>query len=477
MSKTSKTKILFVSTDVRQTIGYGRISHKILNYLAQDKTNEIYHFAFSDYEPTRTNRYINPSIKVINVIEEEKKIGSSELYGKDLIVTFMDMIKPDLLFIYNDLVVVGHLFNSLLDYRAQNTYFKTAVYIDLVYDYERYDLIKHLDRNSDIIFVFNEYWKQNLINMEVDENKIKVFNHGIDTDQIHKVNKLEARKQLGLNESDFIFLNTNRNSYRKGWDITISAFIKLLKRHNCNPNIKLYVNCLLQILEGYMIIDLIKIECLRNNLDFLKVINTNFLMHSSHSGRLSDEHMNYLYNACDVGINTCVGEGFGLCNLEHGYLGVPQVVSNVGGLREIFKNGHSKVIEPVAELYIANNIDSHGGFIKVCNSEDFTNAMEYYMMNDEIRIEDGKELEKDLSNRFKWDNLLTKFKQDLYIFLGKMIMEEEEEKQEVVDKNFKGEQTDEKMEKVKEVKEVEEQVIEIDTDKLKIFRNKFSFVN
>jgi hypothetical protein len=47
------------------------------------------------------------------VLEEERKIGSSEIYGIDIIEKFIDDIKPDLLFIYNDIIVVNRIFLAL----------------------------------------------------------------------------------------------------------------------------------------------------------------------------------------------------------------------------------------------------------------------------------------------------------------------------------------------------------------------------
>jgi D-inositol-3-phosphate glycosyltransferase len=352
MQIAKKNKILFVSTDVRQCVGYSRVAYRMLNHLAEDANNEIYHFAFSNFKHIQLpNRQLNENIKVIDVLEEEEKIGSSELYGVDIIERFMNEIKPDVLFIYNDIVVISRIFNALLEYKKTNTYYKTVVYLDLVYDYERFDMVQHVDRNTDMIFVFTQHWKDNLVSMKVNKDKIKVMPHGINTEQITLVSKQEARFKLGLNQEDFIFLNTNRNSYRKSLDITISAFLRLLKKHSLAADLKLFLNCRFDNIQGYMIFDYIKIECIRLNIDYDKVITTNFIaLEKCPSGLLTDEVVNLLYNACDVGLNTCIGEGFGLCNMEHAAVGAPQIVTNVGGLKEIFKNGHSKLVNPVVDF-------------------------------------------------------------------------------------------------------------------------------
>ena len=402
-------KILFYSTDVRQPTGYARISYKLLNHLAEDENNDIYHFAISDFKELRVERQLNPRIKVINALEEDKKINSEELYGVDIIKKFIDIIKPDVVFIYNDLVVVCRLFNELAEHKKNNNY-KIYVYIDLVYEYEKYKYIEFMDRNSDLIYTFSDIWKDNLIKMNVNPNKIKILYHGINTDQIFKIDKLEARKRLGLDNNDFIILNTNRNSYRKNWETTISAFLIFLKRNNYNPRIKLYINCVLNLTHSYDLFDIIKISCLKYDMDYFKTVSTHIIHYANkQTGTLSDETLNLIYNACDIGINTCVGEGVGLCNLEHAYLGAPQIVSNVGGLKDIFKNGYSILIEPKTNYYIGSSIDDHGGYISITDPNDFANAINEYYKKPKKLINDSCNIQKDIKTRFMWDDILKNF--------------------------------------------------------------------
>ena len=43
-------------------------------------------------------------------------------------------------------------------------------------------------------------------------------------------------------------------------------------------------------------------------------------------GIVDDRELNLLYNACDVGITTSMGEGWGLVSFEHGAAGAAQIV-------------------------------------------------------------------------------------------------------------------------------------------------------
>ena len=53
--------------------------------------------------------------------------------------------------------------------------------------------------------------------------------------------------------------------------------------------------------------------------------------------------LNCIYNACDVGVNTCKGEGWGLVNFEHAACKVAQIVPNHTSCKEIFE-GYGKLI-------------------------------------------------------------------------------------------------------------------------------------
>jgi glycosyltransferase involved in cell wall biosynthesis len=53
--------------------------------------------------------------------------------------------------------------------------------------------------------------------------------------------------------------------------------------------------------------------------------------------------LNTIYNAVDVGVNTCKGEGWGLVNFEHAACRVAQIVPDHTSCKEIF-DGYGKLI-------------------------------------------------------------------------------------------------------------------------------------
>ncbi len=402
-------KILFFATYPNIEIGYSRIANILSNCLAE-QNHEIYYIGLTNYNKNVCNRYIHPNIILIDALEEEKKLGFNELYGVNIICEYITKLNPDVVFIYNDIIVISRIFNNFIKYNI-NKCFKLYIYLDLVYKYEKINLINHIDKFADMIFVFSECWKKNLIEMGINENKIDVLYHGIDTKNFYPIDREIARKMFNFDLDDFIILNTNRNNYRKCIDKTIDAFINFLKIKECNKKIKLFLN--MNHTEGpeqvgYDTLNLIKISCIKYKLDYDMVVSNNIYIINNNM-ILSDEMLNNLYNACDVGINTCAGEGFGLCNLEHASLGKPQIISKVGGLSDIFSNDYSILVEPVTEIYVSNSLDFHGGYLEICSTNDFTDAMiKYY--DDPILLKNHGELSmKILKKKYNWVNILDIF--------------------------------------------------------------------
>lgn len=447
-------KILFYASYPTLTVGYAKIGNILSNYLAslpREIVSEVYYFGISKFKdnPTCEERPIHPRIKFIDVLDEELKIGSSEIYGVDIIDEWIRKIKPDVFIIYNDIIVTCRLLNSLLKFRQENKdKTKFICYIDLVYPYEKLEYIHHMDRNCDMILVFSDCWKRNLVEMGVNENKIKILNHGItENNYIFEMDKTKARRILDvtgkvISDDDFLILNTNRNSYRKAIDVTIASFILFLKVNNMNPKIKLYLNCALDSTNGYDIINVIKTECIREGISYDSLIQNNHILTSSRvPGSISDEMVNVLYNASDVGINTCVGEGFGLCNVEHAFLKRPQIVPNVGAFEDIFKkNSLFKLVEPVCSIAVSNHTDCHVGYISLCKKEDYVSILELYFREHCKKTNFLNEISNKahlyIKRNYNWDKILSEqflpivkeLKDEINTFSSSATVEEERQR-------------------------------------------------
>jgi glycosyltransferase involved in cell wall biosynthesis len=408
-------KILFFASHPNLSIGYSRVANILTNFLA-DLGHDVYYLAISNFGNNHIDRFVNPSIKIYDAYLLEKQNGTDELYGVNVICDLFNTIQPDLLFLYNDIIVISRIFNNFINNKI-NINCKVWTYLDLVYDFEKIELVNHIDKFSNKIFVFSDCWRQNLIDMGINQNKIIILYHGLNIDTFTTLDTIKCKSQFNFTEDDFIVLNTNRNNYRKGIDLTIDSFLLFLKLKNNNANIKLFLNMNYnthRLTEGYDILNLIKISCIKHKLDFNLITSKHIFVNNNTT--YSENMLNTLYNACDVGINTCVGEGFGLCNLEHSGVGKPQIVSGVGALKDIFTNDYSIVVEPIAELYLANNIEFHGGFIKICSVIDYVNALVKYYDDTELRKKHGEIAKNVVLNKYNWNNVLKELEKQFLEF-------------------------------------------------------------
>jgi glycosyltransferase involved in cell wall biosynthesis len=385
--------ILFVASYPDIAIGYSKVANFISNTLAAVESVHLVYFGFSNFPGAKKiQRRIDPNITLIDVLQEEqsRNAASYDVYGTNIFVDTINRVKPDLIFIYNDIIVASRLMNTIINYRNDPANpalppFKVHTYLDLVYDYERPEFLEHVFRNSDKVILFTDYWREHLTKMGFPKEKMSVLYHSYEGGGggggSSGQETVEAKRLMGLPTNSFIVLNANRNCYRKAIDITITAFLIFLKDQQMNPAIYLLLRMSLEEAHGYKIRSVIQTECIRLGLDYDAVINHHILT-IDRKDELSDERMALLYAACDVGLNTCIGEGFGLCNMEHGIAGKPQIVSKVGGLRDIFEGlTDDTLIEPRASYHISNQNDEHNGIVYVCGAADFAAALKKVYAN------------------------------------------------------------------------------------------------
>lgn len=407
----TKQNVLFLATHPLQPIGYSRIAHKLSNYLAnKDSEYNFYYFAFQNYKNTMIPREISKNIHFIDIEKERKKIDSDDQFGINLLIKNIQSLKIDILFMYNDILVTCKIFNELL--KIPKT-FKTVLYLDLVYDYERSVLIQHANKFTDLFLVFSEHWLNDLKKQGISDDKIRVLPHGI-SDNVYPLDKVLCRNELKLKESDFIVLNTNRNAYRKGWDISIHSFLLAYKNLGCPDNFKFFINCHLTSSYGQNILELIELFCKILEIDHQKIIN-HHILRLPQNGYVSDKTINQLYNACDVGINTCFGEGFGLCNVEHASVGNVQVVSRVGAFHDNLPDNLCFKIKPIAKIHVSTHMDEHGGFGYITKPEDFAEKLEY-IYNFRHKFSTNPILKKWIRDKYNWDQILEQFYIDFQQF-------------------------------------------------------------
>jgi D-inositol-3-phosphate glycosyltransferase len=167
---------------------------------------------------------------------------------------------------------------------------------------------------------------------------IEIIPHGLDN-SFHRFNqeqKQAARKIVFAEEpswwSDFIVLNANRFSERKRLDLTLKAFEDFSQDKD---NVRLYLHQGLITGADYQALS-----------SLAKKYNISNKVKISRPGRevCSQRTLNLVYNSCDVGINTSVGEGWGLVSFEHAATGAAQIIPAHSACKELW-TGHAEMID------------------------------------------------------------------------------------------------------------------------------------
>jgi glycosyltransferase involved in cell wall biosynthesis len=380
MAATKPTRFMLVSTHTEQVTGYSKVSHNLLKQLSTlHPVVKVFHFGFQ-----RSVTVAGGIRKTENVIqydaganEDPKQQG----FGFNKLAEYVDTVSPDIVMIYNDPIVVNQFLESIKDVPKT---FKLWIYLDLVFKGADQGLLRTIESRADRIFCFTQKWKDYLMTRIPTTDKIiDVMEHGVDTQIYNRVSDTERigiRKQLNVPADGIVFLNMNRNSERKRLDLSIMAFARLVQK---NPDLPLYIVFVTGMsptsgaFYNPIQIWLNEIEVLK--LDSLKY-GGRVICVDTNRQLFDDKSINGIYNACDYGINTSNGEGFGLCQLEHLATGAPQVVIDVGDYQSFMTPAVSEIVPATEYSYLAMSAGI-GSIAQTAPVADIVAAMDRILSN------------------------------------------------------------------------------------------------
>jgi glycosyltransferase involved in cell wall biosynthesis len=323
-------KVLFIG-DGGQFTGFSTVMHNIIGNM--DHTEyDVYHLAVNHTgDPTEHPWKMYPAA-----------LGGDYLgYNR-----IKDFSKLDLkgIFILNDPWVIHDYLVVLKEAYKDRTMPPIVVYFPV----DSMELDAEWFSNFDIVnkvCVYTEFGKRETLKA-INRPDIEIIFHGIDTKSFYKMTEpkeiIKARVYPNNPEfiDSFVVLNANRNQPRKRIDLTLEAF-KLFSDDK-PENVKLYLHMGIKDI-GYNVAKLaIKLGidsrlCLSNDIKKIQ--------------QVSLAELNLIYNATDCGINTCVGEGWSLTNMEHAVTGAIQVVPDHSALTELYDD--CGILYPV-DRYIRN---------------------------------------------------------------------------------------------------------------------------
>ena len=312
-------RILYAG-DVGVQTGFGRVAEYLIPALAEH--HEVHALC--------TNWHGDPNPMQAHCKMYPAMAHGSDPFGSHRIAELVQTIRPDLVWVTNDLWVAISLWEAVKPFK-ENFPFKFFVYTPI----DSYGIFPELNgpvSEWDGLATYTEFGKEELVKMGY-EKPISIIPHGTDFTKFFPIDPLECRKELGVPADTFIVFNGNRNQPRKRIDLTIKGFIEFAKD---KPDARLWLNMGAKDM-GWELIPLFKRVARDAGYDAAgKLILTS--PHFSTHNCLPIEQLNKVYNSVDIGLNTCIGEGWGLVNTEHAATGVAQVVPDHTSLKEIFND-------------------------------------------------------------------------------------------------------------------------------------------
>lgn len=408
MTDPPKPKIIIFGTHPLQMNGYSQVVYHMAKELDANGSFSVVIYGFQNFIDGNIHgsaRSLPDSVHVHDACQVERSKNNGQVpemgFGFSGVAEFVAAQRPDVILVYNDMVVVQNVLAEIQkvpqDIRSK---FKVAVYADQVYIGTRKQFVQMLNEQTDLVIAFTPYWLRVLTNQGVDKVPVGVLRHGFDPRTYYPIPQKLARKFLGIGENEFVILNINRNQPRKRWDTCLQAYAEFISMHMDEP-IKLIMATTLT--GGWNLMEIYEHELRKRGMTLDQGMK--FLVLLDKPQMLSDFDVNVLYNAADVGLNTCDGEGFGLCNFQQAGVGVPQVVPYIGGFKDMLSSDRAHLVNPVLTYHVDASRDGVGGEAFMCDFNDFVRGIESYYVDADLRKQHGQRCRSFITQNYKWDAL------------------------------------------------------------------------
>lgn len=422
--KDGKVRVMLCGTyPIGQSNGYSRVVYYISKYLGLKDDIVLTIYGFQNYQQTQgaqARNDIPPSVILHDALatENPKRNG----FGEKEIGRYLREHPQDIVIIFNDMVVTSALVKTIVEEVPieQRKSMKLVSYMDQVYPYQKKQYIDMLNTYFDVIITFTPYWRSIARRLGIrKEIPIYVFPHGFDHKLYFPIPRDIARIQYDIPKDAFAILNLNRNQPRKRWDHTMMAFANVVHRYyqltQEKPNeahrpLRLVIATMV---NGFW--DLM--ELFEHELKLLDVpieFGRQCIIAVAKPQQMSDGDINVLYNACDVGLNTCEGEGWGLCQSEHAAVGCPQIAPKIGGMQEFLKDDHATLIEAKWRYYIDRQRDGIGGIAEIGDTMAYADAIWRYYTDPDLMKEHGKKARKYILQHYRWETVVHHFHRVLH---------------------------------------------------------------
>lgn len=324
-------KILWYG-DILSNTGFARVTHSILEHLAL--TNEVVAFGIN---------YTGDPHSLPFKVYPAGTQNPGDRFGIGRLPKVVEQENPDFVICLNDIWVVNQVWERI-HLLKDSLKFKFIAYFPVDSNYYVSSMLSYI-KDWDFAITFSIQQAQRLVAHGIQPKLLGVVPHGLDQGKFYPIDRNEARKMLRIPEDKFIVLNANRNQPRKQIDLTIKAFVEFAQD---KPDTLLYLHMSEKDL-GWDIRAIFDTEMKRKGLqsDNRLVMTT---ANIDYTNAPADELLNKIYNACDVGLNTANGEGWGLVPFEHASCRKPLVLPNHTSFSDIW-TGSALLADVAAWIY------------------------------------------------------------------------------------------------------------------------------
>lgn len=357
--------------------GFAVVNHSIIENLPEGEY-DIHHIAVNyhgDYQETASHHKLYPA-----------HLGG-DMLGMRRVEAFVKKFSPDFIFMLNDMWVI-------MDYMGfLPTGVPVVTYSPVDAGPVQREWAEALSRVAQAV-AYTEYGANEILKANPNI-ALDVIPHGIDQSKFFHIPQNEARVLLdnSIGQDDWVVLNANRNQPRKRTDLTIKGFCEFAK--DKPENVKLYLHMGLE--DSF-----IRIDKMMARYDESKRLYITSPTLSPANG-VSVERLNIIYNCCDYGINTSMGEGWGLVPFEHAAGGSPQIVPDNSASAEVFGEGRGLLMPVLEETITLPRILTEGSVVTVQTVAD---SLQYAYDNPkDMQIKANAMTEYMNLPKFDWKNI------------------------------------------------------------------------
>jgi D-inositol-3-phosphate glycosyltransferase len=295
--------------------GYTRVMEGVLEQLAPDCEVTLLAVDARERPPPRRSYpvYANPG----------------GVHGEEMLPALLADVDPDVVLFQHDPALHAANRPTLDSYRARRPGARVITYTP-VNEWSAPQL-----SGADLAVLYTHAARETVAAALDDPPELAVVPHAIDVDRFRPLDRRAARRELFPDRPElhdaFVVLNANRNIRRKRIDLTMHGFARFAAGR---PDAYLYLHMGTRDLGT-------DVHALAAELGM-----ADRLLMTPHEGsrpQVSDERLNLVYNACDVGLSTAAAEGWGLVPFEHGATGAAQVLPDLGAYGELWP-GHALLV-------------------------------------------------------------------------------------------------------------------------------------